>query len=82
MGNSSSRVSLIETVIIFVGAWTLVTRWDLVIDNFAYRTLGHNKKSTWQTFIVALFATALIILLIWILDLYTNGGAEIIFDNS
>lgn len=40
-------------------AWLLVVIWQRCVDNFTFRTLKLDKKSTWQTFIIALVATGI-----------------------
>lgn len=81
MGNTGSQVSLVETVIIFVGAWVLVAKWDLFLDNLFYRTFNLDSKNTFHTFVVAMVMTVILVLFVWILNIYTRGQADIIFDN-
>ena len=52
-------------VILF--SWILIDLWARVVNNFTFITLGLDEKSTYQTFIIALVATLIVVSIIFYL---------------
>lgn len=50
--------SLLELYFHFILIWIMVDLWVVFINNFAYRTIGMNEDSSYDSLIVALFITS------------------------
>jgi len=57
--NFIQNASLLEVLVIIILGWTLVPLWQRFIENLSFNTLGLNRDSTYQTFIIALVATVI-----------------------
>ena len=61
--------------LIIIFSWILIDLWGVFLKNFFYVTLQLNEKSSYDTFIVALCATSIIILMIIYLK-YSNHNLQ------
>lgn len=60
---TASELSFIEILLTIIIAWILVALWQRVLDNLSFSTLRLDSKSTYHTFIIALFVTSMFIAL-------------------
>ena len=68
-----SELSFLEVLFTIIIAWILVALWQRVVDNFAFKTLGLDRYSTYQTFIIAIFSTVVFVSLAFNLSGLING---------
>lgn len=61
LGRTIGEISFIELMLAVVIGWMLVDLWVRAIENFAYGTLGMNKKSSYHALIVAATVTAIFV---------------------
>lgn len=57
--SESAFLLLVFLVVLF--SWVLIDLWGRWFNNFTFNTIGLNPKSSYDTFIIALFMTFLII---------------------
>ena len=65
----AERVFIVIFIAILIG-WILIALWSRVLDNFTYGYLGLNPDSTWDTILIAIVFTILLVIFIWVADQY------------
>lgn len=76
-GSYSPGTIFIILLVLILIAWILVALWTKFLDNFCYRTLGLDEKSSVHTFIVALVVTLILVAFI-----FTVGRDEMLFGDN
>lgn len=77
LGNKfTQEINALELGFIIVCSAILKSMWMIYIDNLAYRVIGLNRESAYQTFIVAIIATTIVISFLFIFDSATAGFSQ------
>ena len=71
-----SEISFLEVLIGFILVWIIATIWITFFKNLFYRTMGFNENSTFQTFMIALVITTVMLLFVYISGRRTIGDTE------
>ena len=70
------EISYIDLLVVIIFGWILVALWQRVIDNFTFNSLGLNKESTYQTFVIALLATTIFLVFVFTFDAVLGNIVE------
>jgi len=70
------NVTFIDIFFVIMFSYLLSPLWGRFVDNLTFNALKLNKDSTYHTFIIALVATVILIVLIFSFDSVTAGLIE------
>ena len=62
------NATLSDLLLVVLLGWTLIPLWSRYIDNLSFNTFKLNKDSTYQTFVIAIVATALFLVFVYTFD--------------
>jgi len=85
-----------KVIIIAVVAYNMITAWDEVIDRTFFRLFGLDSEKIWSWFLVAMFSTTLLIVILYLagieahdvlgisetVDIQLTGQKEIYVDGA
>lgn len=63
--NNLCQWEFILLFIVIIFSWIIISLWGKVIDNFSYITMGMERQSTWNAFIIAMIVTIIFILIVY-----------------